>query len=123
MDTETLYGCNDVPNIKISLMENDKIVFSFENDSVIKYDYQYGTDKDILYITLCAMNPYIYHILISKIYDKYIIEGKNLWRSQKTEEDEQFENPARVFTNFSIQNCLNNEDPTQWNLTFWNEVK
>jgi len=39
MDIETLYGCKEVPNIKISLMENDKIVFSFENNGVIKYDY------------------------------------------------------------------------------------
>lgn len=122
MDFETLYGCKEVPNIKISLMEDDKIVFSFENDGVIKYDYQYGTNKDILYITLCVMNPMTYHILISKTYDKYIIEGKNIWRSQKTGKDEQIESPARVFTNFSIQNCLNIEDPTQWHLTFWNEV-
>ena len=122
MDTETLYECKDVPNIKISLMENDKIVFSFENDGVVKYDYQYGTNKDILYITFSVMNPYIYHALISKFYDKYIIEGKNLWRNRETGKDEQIENPARVFTNFSIQNCLNSEDLTRWHLTFWNEV-
>lgn len=123
MDIETLYGCKEVPDIKISLMENNKIVFSFENNGVIKYDYQYGTNKDMLYITLCVMNPMTYYILISKTYDKYIIEGKNTWRSQKTGKDEWIENPARIFTNFSIQNCLNIEDPTQWHLTFWNEVQ
>lgn len=121
MDFEKKYTCKDVPEIKISLMENNEIVFSFENEYVIDYNYHYGTDEDMLCITLCALNPAVYHTLISKIYDKYIIEETTFWRNQENGKSEVFESPSKIFTNFSIQNNLDGVNFTQWELKFWND--
>ena len=119
-----LYGCKDVPNIKISLMDDNEIKYTFKHNAVNSFFYQFGTDKEKMEILLQLMNPIDYAVLISKKYEKYIVESSTYWRNSQTGEDEIIESPARVFNNFKIYytvDCYG--DPIKWYLKFWNGEK
>ena len=117
-----LYGSKEVPNFKISLMDNDKIIYSFENDTAKYFYHNFNTNKESVRITFALMNPTDFAVLLSKKYDKYILEPTMTWRSSKTFEDEQIEAPARVFTNFEFFYEVGCEgDPIDWTMEFWNE--
>ena len=117
-----LYGSKEVPNFKISLMDNDKIVYSFENDTVKYFYHNFNTNKEKIKITFALMNPTDFAVLLSKRYDKYILESTMIWRNSQTYEDEEIESPARVFTNFELIYTANLKgDPIDWAMEFWNE--
>lgn len=116
-----LYGCKDVPNIKISLMDDNEIKYTFEHNAVTHFFYQFGTDKEKMEILLQLMNPIDYAVLISKKYEKYIVESSTYWRNSQTYEDEIIESPARIFNNFKIYYTVNYSGaPIEWHLEFWN---
>ena len=114
-------GCKETPSIKISLMDGNEVQFVLKNDYVKNFEYNYGTDANYLYLELTVMDPMDYTILISKPYEKYIVESQANWRRMDNGEDELIEAPARLFHHFSIYNKLCNEKPTIWELEFWNE--
>ena len=117
-----LYGSKEVPNLKISLMDNDKIIYSFENDTVKYFYHNFNTNKESIKITFALMNPTDFAVLLSKRYDKYILESTMIWRNSQTYEDEEIESPARIFTNFEFVYTVNFEgDPIDWAMEFWNE--
>lgn len=117
-----LYGSKEVPNFKISLMDNDKIVYSFENDTVKYFYHNFNTNKENIRITFALMNPTDFAVLLSKKYDKYILESTMIWRNSQTGEDEKIESPTRVFTNFEFIYTANSRgDPIDWAMEFWNE--
>lgn len=118
----TLYGCIEVPFVTVSLIKNGSIVYTFENDSAIVYDYLYGTDKDCLYVSFTLMNPEDYKMLTTAIYDKYVVESRTNWRNSSTYEDELISAPKHVFKHFSIYKKLTVAgDPSEWKLEFWND--
>ena len=117
-----LYGSKEVPNIKISLMDNNKIIYSFENDTVKYFYHNFNTNEESIKITFTLMNPTDFAVLLSKKYDKYILESTMIWRNSQTYEDEEIESPTRVFTNFKISYEVSYKgDPIEWTMEFWNE--
>lgn len=117
-----LYGSKEVPYLKISLVDNDKIVYSFENDTVKYFYHNFNTNKESIRITFGLMNPTDLAVLLSKDYDKYILESTMIWRNSQTFEDEKIESPTRVFTNFGISYEVSYKgDPIDWIVEFWNE--
>lgn len=116
-----MYGCKDVPIVKISLMKNDEIVYSFTLEYLNYYFERFNTTNgDFIIMTSALFNPKDYAVLISQSYDKYIVESHTKWLNSETIEDEDIEHPVKVFKYFEIQNELNGEngDPTEWTLTF-----
>lgn len=114
------FGCKEVPTLKISLIENDKIVYEIILDSLTYYYYSFGKEK-YLRFEVATINDEDYAVLVSKNYDRCIVETRNYWRSAKTGEDEIIETPAQVYDEFNLVYRLRNDgEPTRWEFTFKN---
>lgn len=117
-----LCGCKDVPIIEISLVDNNKIVYTFENDTVISQNYFMNNKTEINQIIFGLFDPEAYGVLISKIYDKYIVEMKFLWQDSQTYEYKEVAAPARVYKYMEISYNVNiDKQPIEWRLEFRNE--
>jgi len=113
------FGAKEVPDIKLSLVENDKIIYEMIFTNVTIYRFEFSNGKPHVSFSLSTINPQDYQILISKKYDKYFIETTNYWRSCKDIQDHLIELPCQVYTQMYLSNGFKAEgDPTQWKFTF-----
>lgn len=113
------FGAKDVPEIKLSLVENDKIVYEiiFTNLSIYKFEFYRG--KPHVSFSSTTMNPEDFQVLVSKKYDKYFVETANYWKSTKDCQDYPVELPCQVYTEISIFQVFTAEgEPTQWKFIF-----
>ncbi len=119
---KTPYECNDLPFIKISLMDHDEIVYEIESNNLIDYYESFSTDERRIELYFKSFNPEDYAVLTSKVYNKYLIESNNFWFNTETKEEEQIQHPTKVFDHFLIEQDLHsNKVSTAWHLSFWEE--
>ena len=118
------FGLKDVPNVRISVMENDEIVYSLVLDAVQSFDKDFNTIAGYtITIETALINPTDYAALVSKKYDKYIIETENIWQNINEIEDTVIEDPAALCTNFEIHYVTNyNGEAAIFQLEFWGKV-
>ena len=118
-EKRTQFGCKEVPDLKISLVENDKIVYEIVLDSLTYYYYSFNKEK-YLRFNIATINDKDYAILVSKKYDKYFVETRNYWRNAETGKDEIIKTPAQVYSKIDItyQLDVNNNDGTRWEFIF-----
>ena len=113
------YGCKEIPNIRLSLMKKDEIVYTMVLDALEDYDNEFGSRYRCIQFSTCLMNDKDYTALVSKIYDKYIIEIQQYWRSAEDGKDYLIELPAQVFHNFNVKyKNVADGDPASWEFTF-----
>lgn len=113
------YGCKEIPKIRLSLMEKDEIVYTMVLDALEDYDNEFGSEYRCIQFSACLMNAKDYAALVSKIYDKYIVEVQQYWRSAEDGKDYLVELPAQVFHDFSVRyKNAEGGDPTCWEFTF-----
>lgn len=128
-ENETLvgYSCKETPYIRINIIENDKEIYSIVLDSISSYLNYFGYDYEQDYITFntTLINPQDYSVLVSKHYNKYILDIQQIWRNANTGEDELIELPSKVFSNMELDyfNNCSSDCPTTWRFIFNNEVK
>ena len=116
------YETKDVPNVKISLMENNNIVYTVLLDTLSSYEKTFSTTRGhIIKLTSVLINPQDLAVLLSKKYDKYIIEAIRTWKNSKTFEDELIEDPAVPCTGFQVTylSTFSKDEATEFNMTFW----
>lgn len=113
------YGCKEIPNIRLSLMDKDEIVYTMVLNGLNDYDNEFGSKYKCIQFSASLMNDKDYVALISKIYDKYIVEVQQYWRSAEDGKDYLIELPAQVFHDFSIEyKNAENGDPASWEFIF-----
>lgn len=122
-ETHDFYGCKEIPYLRISLMENDEIVYSFALDTISYYETCFGKQENYIKFDTYVINPKDYSILVSKQYQKYIIEIKQIMRSAETSENELIELPSKVFSNLELSYSVNaTGDPASWRFEFNNNI-
>ena len=115
------FGCKEVPTLRISLMDNNEIKYVIIIDSLSYYHYYFNNGESYLKIDVNLINDTDYAVLVSKKYDKYLVETRNYWRNATTGKDTIIENPAQIYHNISITYEINsNGDPTKWEFVFDN---
>lgn len=115
------FGCNELPTLRISLMDNNEIKYVIIIDSLSYYHYYFNNGESYLKIDANLINDVDYAVLVSKKYDKYLVETRNYWRNATTGKDTVIENPAQIYHNISITYEINsNSDPTKWEFVFDN---
>lgn len=124
-ETNVIYGNKELPYIRISIMNNDTLIYRFVLEDIIYYYNNHGSSylEDCVKIHIPVINPKDYSILVSKHYNKYILDIQQVWRNGETGEDELIELPSKIFTNMSID-CRNDssaDDHTIWRIKFYND--
>lgn len=121
-DIHVSYGCIEFPVIRINLMEDDKIIYSFTLDTISYYRNYFGNsyEDDSIYFYTTLINPTDYAILTSKHYDKYILDIKQIWHNSETGEDAIIESPSRVFYNMRVEYVNCETEPGIWRFCFKN---
>ena len=119
------YGCKEVPDIKITLRDDNEEGYSIILDTIKDYIFKFHTNKEKREIIFDStlINPIDYQVLVSKPYHKYIIETVCYWRSSETGKDELIQNPAMVFDNMELSYELgSDDDPAVWHFEFNNHI-
>jgi len=113
------FRAKEVPDIKLSLVENDKIIYEMIFTNVTIYRFEFFNGKPHVSFSLNTINSQDYQALISKKYDKYFVETANYWRSCEDLQDHLIELPCQVYTQMCLSNSFKVEgDPTQWKFVF-----
>lgn len=118
------YGVKEVPNLKISLIDGDKNIYTFFIDSVIYYHHIYDTQvrKNECHVTASLIVAQDLEVLLSRKYEKYVIETEHTFRKAETGQDEIVYLPAQLYNNLNIDYEMTAEgEPTKWEFIFYNE--
>ena len=123
-ETNVIYGNKELPYIRISIMNNDTLIYRFALEDLIYYYNNHDSSylEDCVEIHTRVINPKDYSILVSKHYNKYILDIQQVWRNGETGEDELIKLPSKIFTDMSIDCCNDSPagDPTTWRIKFYN---
>lgn len=123
-ETHTIYGCKETPYIRISIMNDNELIYRFALDSLDYYRYCHGKDylEDYVEFYTPVINPKDYSMLVSEHHYKFILEIQQRWRNSETGEDELIELPSVIFDSMNIDYCNNyfNDEAATWRLRFYN---
>ena len=114
----------DVPNLKISLIDGNELKYTFFIDSLKYYHHIYDTQirKNECHLTAALISKQDLEVLLSRKYEKYVIEAEHVFRNAETGKNEIVYLPAQLYNNLNIEYELNVEDTfINWNFTFYNE--
>lgn len=123
-DFENEYAMREVPNLKVTLIDGNEVKYTFFIDSLKNYHHIYDTQikKNECHIITALIGKQDLEVLLSKKYEKYIIEAEHIFRSAETGKDEIIYLPAQVYNNLNIDYEIDVEgDPTNWEFIFYNE--
>lgn len=119
------YGNKEVPDVRVKIMEGDTVIYSFATDCLDYYYSRHGssTIEDFVEFHVPVINPKDYIALVSKHYNKYVLEVQQIWRNSETGKDELIELPSRVFNCMDITYCnkdSSGDNPTTWVIKLYN---
>lgn len=123
-DFKNEYGAKEVPNLKISLIDGNELKYTFFIDSLKEYHHIYDTQtrKNECHVIAGLIGKQDLEVLLSRKYEKYVVEAEHIFRSAETGEDEVVYLPAQLYNNLNIDYEMNPEEyPTNWEFTFYNE--
>lgn len=120
-EIHSFYGCNEPPYLRISVMDENKIIYSFALNSIKDYETCFGKQQDYITFNTPVINPKDYSVLVSKKYQKYLIEINQMMRNGETLKDELIEFPSKIFSNLELSYSANAMgEPVSWNFYFNN---
>ena len=96
-ETNVVYRNKEVPYIRISIMNNDTLIYRFALEDLNYYYNNHGCShsEDCIEIHTPVINPKDYSVLVSQHYDKYVLDIQQIWRSAETGKDELIESMKR----------------------------
>jgi hypothetical protein len=124
-ETHIVYGNIELPYIRISIMDDDTVIYRFALEDLNYYYNNHGRSylEDCIEIHTPVINPKDYSILVSKHYNKYVLDIQQMWRNSETGNDELIELPSKVFTDMTIDyynETLPGDRAAVWRIKFYN---
>ena len=124
-ETHIAYGNMETPYVRISIMDdNDTVVYRFALEDLNYYYNNHGESYlgDCIEIHAPVINPKDYAALVSKHYNKYMLDIQQVWRSSETGEDKLIKLPSKIFTDMTIDysNDISDTNPAVWRIKFYN---
>lgn len=113
------YGCKEAPDIRLSLMDGNEVIYKMTLNTLVSHKMEFGSRYKRIQFSTALMNNKDYAVLISKVYEKYVVETQQYWRSAEDGKDHVVELPAQVFHDFEIEYETECEgEPARWKFTF-----